>query len=169
MGTLGVWMHGTASKGSAMLVCRTACQWSAEDAGVTPRVSQGSVARQVLKETDKQFFNQRIPHAVINIEDEEVEIDFMSGSGIWPVDSSAPRMFDKATCNAFTPALDRLEELGSYVTRSEWTLTAPTLTKDVSNSCQSSGSVGVNDGVMTPAKKHRKSGRVMSALGSMVS
>ena len=39
------------------------------------------------------------------------------------------------------------------------TLTVTTLTEDVSNNCESSGPVGVSDGVTTLAKEHRKSGR----------
>ena len=42
------------------------------------------------------------------------------------------------------------------------------LTEGVSNDCQSAGPVGVSDGVMTP-RKNRKSGRVMSVVGSRVS
>ena len=79
----------------------------------------------VLKETDRQFLDPRIFHAVVNIADEETEIDLPAGSGIWPGDCCAPRIFVKAlciafrdfcaprifvkaTCNAFTPALKLL-------------------------------------------------------------
>ena len=46
------------------------------------------------------------------------------------------------------------------------TMTMTTFIDDVSNHCQSSGPVGISDGVMTPRKKHRTSGGVMSAVGS---
>ena len=42
------------------------------------------------------------------------------------------------------------------------TTTTTTLTEDVPNHCQSSGPMGVSDGVLTWRKKHRKSGRVAS-------
>ena len=104
------------------------CQWSAEKAGVTSAVRlhdatnaysslyHGSAEEAahwlVLKETDRQFLDPRISHAVVNIAVEETEIDLPTGSGIWPGDCCAPRIFVKATCNAFTPALKRLKELG---------------------------------------------------------
>ena len=37
------------------------------------------------------------------------------------------------------------------------------------NSAGTSGPAGMSDGVMTPRKKHRKSGKVLSAAGSQVS
>ena len=43
----------------------------------------------------KQFFEQRISHAVVNIADEEGEIDFLVGSGMRPCDFCAPRTFAK--------------------------------------------------------------------------
>ena len=67
------------------------CQWSAEKAGVTSAVRLHDAtnaysslyhgpARKgahwlVLKETDRQFLDPRISHAVVNIADEETEID----------------------------------------------------------------------------------------------
>ena len=54
--------------------------------------------------------------------------------------------------------------LGSHVTTK-----MTTLTEDVSNNYQSSVHVGVSDGVTTPREEHRKSCRVMSAIGSLVS
>ena len=46
----------------------------------------GSAKRRMLlqKQTVKQFFDQRLSHAVVNIADEETEIDFLAGSGTWP-------------------------------------------------------------------------------------
>ena len=73
-----------------------------------------------LKETDTQLFVQRISHAVVDIADEETEV--LAGSGSCPRDFCAPRIFAKATCNAFTPALQRLKDWMSLedVTRSDW-------------------------------------------------
>ena len=45
-------------------------------------------------------------------------------------------------------------------------MTMTTLIEDVSNKGQASGRVGMSDVVMNPRKKHWKSGRKMSAVGS---
>ena len=65
-----------------------------------------------LKATYKQLCDQRISRAVANIADEEGETDWLAGSGMWPGELCAPRIFVKAMCNAFTAALERLEERG---------------------------------------------------------
>ena len=44
------------------------------------------------------------------------------------------------------------------------TITMTTLIEDVSNSCWTSGSAGMCDGVMTPRKKHWKSGCVLAQI-----
>ena len=44
----------------------------------------------VLKETDKQFYDQRIAHAAVNIADDEAEIDLLAGSDFWCGDCCAP-------------------------------------------------------------------------------
>ena len=135
-------LEGRRREGAIMV--RQRCQWSAEKAGAShlrlhdatngdSPLCHGSAKEAahwlVLKETDRQFLDPRISHAVVNIADEETEIDLPTGSGIWPGgccaprifvkatciafrDFCAPRIFVKATCNAFTPALKRLEELG---------------------------------------------------------
>ena len=99
------------------------CQWSGEKARVISALkfrdatnayqsAEEAAHGLVLHETDKQLLDKRISRAIVNIADEETEIDLPAGSRIWPGEFCAPRVLVKATCNAFTPSLERLEVLG---------------------------------------------------------
>ena len=45
------------------------------------RCGQQAANRMALKEMDKEFFDQRIPVAIVTITDEESEIDLLARSG----------------------------------------------------------------------------------------
>ena len=107
-------LAGRRREGAIMVQQR--CQWSAEKAGAShlrlhdatnacSPLCHGSAKEAahwlVLKETDRQFLDPRISHAVVNIADEETEIDLPTRSGIWPGGCCAPRIFVKATCIVF--------------------------------------------------------------------
>ena len=97
------------------------CQWSGEEAGVSSALgphdftsaylslhhgaAKEAAHGMVSKETDKQFFEQRISHAVVHVSDEETAVDVPSGAGIRLGDFCAPRIVSKAICN------ERLREL----------------------------------------------------------
>ena len=78
------------------------CQWSAAKTGVTNvlrlhdarnaylwtkhDVVKRAAKEMALKEVDKFFFDQRISLPVVTTGGEEVEIDTVARSGIWPGD-----------------------------------------------------------------------------------
>ena len=120
------WAYGCleARRKERAIMLQQRCEWSAEKTELTsalrlhdvpvavPRASKSSGAwAGAPRKPKKQFFDQRISHAVVNIADEEGEIDLLGGSGMRQCDFCAPCISVKATCNAFTPALERLEEL----------------------------------------------------------